>query len=209
MNGTEERHPINIVCFGASTTQGKRHAECDRWTNLLQRALEGRAPGRYRVFNRGQGGQTSADGLARIMTDVVPLLPGIVLLQFGFNDASVGMGFHVPRVSVSDFLRNIREIDRIVTQHGGRTACIINHLEQSPGEQGNGLSYTENHAPYESGLRRLTAEFGLSAIDLPAMMRDREIALDEFLIDDGIHLSVKGSHIYAEMILEGLRDLLP
>lgn len=200
--------PVSIICFGDSITAGVRHAEGERWTVRLQQSLNRLAPNSYRVFNRGIGGQTSAQGLARILTDVVPHLPGFVLVQFGFNDAVIPPGFLIPRVSVREYQEKLREIKRIVESHNGRCIFIINHLENSPGETGNGRTYTENHADFEAGLRELVTAEKAPFIDLPAAMRERKIDLSEFLCDDGIHLSTRGAELFAEMILDGLLPLL-
>ena len=60
-----------LVAYGDSITQGHKLDERLRWTTMLQQRLDDQQPGRApRVINAGVGGNTSAEGLARIDRDV-------------------------------------------------------------------------------------------------------------------------------------------
>ncbi len=80
---------LNIICFGDSITEGGDFEKPKRWTSLLQARLDENYPKGYRVINRGIGGNTSAQGFDRFCDDVLPYLPGLLLVEFGFNDANV------------------------------------------------------------------------------------------------------------------------
>jgi len=197
---------IPIICFGDSITQAYGPPERDRWPMALQQRLDDWQPGRFKVFNRGIGGQTSSQGLDRIGCDVAPLLPGIVLIQFGFNDAVIMPGLKAPRVGVDGFQAKLREIHRVVRAGRGRPVFIINHTERSPDRQENGRTYQENYKPYDKALRQVAKSLRAAAIDLPLMMKERAVNLDAFLAADGIHLTPDGNHLYADMVFEGLRS---
>jgi lysophospholipase L1-like esterase len=199
----------NIICFGDSITAADGPADCDKWTGVLQRMLDARELEAYKVYNRGIGGQTSAQGLERIFTHVTPHLPGIVLVEFGFNDAVIMTGTLIPRLTIEEFKVKMREIHRIVTVHGGQTVFIINHTQHDKLEQGNGEPYEETYARYETAIRELIVELHIPGIDLPCMIEERQVDLATFLTDDGIHLTTEGNRIYAEMIYEGLQAVLP
>ena len=197
-----------IVAFGDSITQAFDQPDCCKWTGVLQRLLDDRVPGAYAVVNRGIGGQTAAQGLERILTDVTPQLPGLVLVEFGFNDAVIPQGMLIPRLTVDEFMVKMREIHRIVTAHGGQTVLIINHTQHDVLRQGNGEPYEETYARYETALRTLAVELAVPAIDLPAAMAARGVDLAAFLTADGIHLTREGNRIYGEMVLAGLQAIL-
>lgn len=199
--------PTNIICFGDSITAAAG-ADCDKWTGVLQRLLDTREAGLYKVFNRGIGGQTSAQGLTRIFSDVTPHLPGIVLVEFGFNDAVIMQGMLIPLLTIEEFKVKMREIHRIVSVHGGQTVFIINHTQHDKLEQGNGELYEDTYARYETAIRELIVELAIPGIDLPRMMTERQVNLATFLTDDGIHLTTEGNRIYAEMVYEGLGMVL-
>ena len=198
---------MNIICLGDSITQAFDQPECDKWTGVLQRLLD-ELPGEYKVFNRGVGGQTAAQGLDRVAGEVAPHLPGIVLVEFGFNDAVVPQGMLVPRLTVDEFKVKMREIARLVTAGGGQPVFIVNHIQHDVLQQGNGEPYEETYARYETAIRELLEEIPVPGIDLPRMMAERQVDLAPFLTDDGIHLTGEGNRIYGEMVFAGLQAVM-
>jgi len=119
---------INIICFGDSITEGAEFPNNARWTSLLQKKLDEAKPGVFEVHNRGIGGNTSAQGFDRFWTDVLPLLPGILLVQFGFNDANVKDFSIVQRVGLAEFEKNLREFHRIAVTNNSVLVFILNHI---------------------------------------------------------------------------------
>lgn len=195
-----------LICFGDSITEGAEFPCQDRWTTLLQTQLDFLYPGVFEVLNRGVGSNTTAQAFDRLASDVLPYLPGILLVQFGFNDANVRDWARVPRVGVDEFRKNLREFHRLALKQGQHCVFVINHMiGEVSGMQGNGHTYRDNFAPYNITIRELAARLNAPYIDLPSAMATRNIDLDEFLAPDRLHLSRAGNRIYAEMILEGLQ----
>jgi lysophospholipase L1-like esterase len=200
---------MNIVCFGDSITEGAEFAESQRWPSLLQAHLDRWRPGAFVVHNRGVGGDTTARAFDRLESDVLPLLPGVLLVQFGFNDANVRDWAHVPRVGLTEFQKNLHEFHRLGNTQGGECVFIVNHtIGAVPGRQGNGKSYNENFEPYNRTVGALARELGALAIDLPRMMQQRLVDLGDFLAVDRLHLSRAGNHQYAAMLFEGLSQIM-
>ena len=196
---------MNIICFGDSITEAAEVAPTDRWPTVLQSQLDEWKPGRFKVHNLGIGGHTSAQGFDRLDEDLLPVLPGLVVVQFGFNDANVRDWAVVPRVGLDEFKKNLREFHRIITVHQGRSVFIISHtIGAVPGEQGNGQSYKDNVEPYNIAIGQIAEELETSCIDLPSMMTQRQVDLGTFLSEDQIHLSADGNRIYADMVFDGL-----
>jgi lysophospholipase L1-like esterase len=197
-----------IVCFGNSITEGAEFSPAQRWTTLLQQRLDEWRPKTWQVYRRGVGGHTSTQGLARFAADVRPLLPAIVLVEFGFNDANVYDWTASPRVALADYVANLREMHRLVVSNG-ECIFIINHsIGAIDGRQGNGQSYNDNFAPYEAALRELAAQLGAPSIDLPALMREVRADPARFLAEDGLHLCVEGNRLYAGLVFGALKPLL-
>jgi lysophospholipase L1-like esterase len=199
---------VNLICFGDSITQASGVADCERWTAVLQHLLEAWRPGTFRLFNRGIGGHTAVQGFDRLGNDVLPLLPGLVLMEFGFNDAHILPHARIPRVSLDEFSAKMREMHRIIEERGGRVVLIINHTQDSTLVQGDGRSYTEGYLPYDTAIRALAVELNVPAIDLPTMMAERDVDLGAFLTEDGIHLTAAGNAEYADMVYTALRPVL-
>ena len=194
---------LNIICFGDSITEGGHVENPHRWTSILQSTLDEKWPDCYRVINKGIGGNTSAQGLDRFFDDVLPYLPGLLLVEFGFNDANVKDWSIEHRVSQQEFARNLREYHRAATALGSSCVYILNHtIVEVEGMQGNGRSYNENLAPYDRAVIELAEELQAEIIDLPRMMTARDIDLDAFLLEDNLHLSAAGNKHYAHMIFD-------
>ncbi len=198
----------NIICFGDSITHGEEFPPQQRWTSLLQQRLDAEFPSHYRVYNRGIGGNTTAQGMDRFEYDVLPLLPGLLLIEFGFNDANIRDWSTLPRVSLNEFARNLREFHAIAQRQHSTVVFIINHLiGEVPGQQGNGATYNTNFAAYNACIRSVAQDLKAAFIDLPAMMQERGLDDGSFVSADGIHLSDAANSHYAEMVYSGLVSL--
>jgi lysophospholipase L1-like esterase len=194
---------LNIICFGDSITESGDFEIAKRWTSLLQAKLDEKCPEAYRVINKGIGGNTSAQGFDRFCDDVLPYLPGLLLVEFGFNDANVKDWTIEPRVSLGEFVRNLREFHRIATAKNTSCVFLLNHsIAEVDGRQGNGPTYNENLLPYDQAVIKLAEELKAKVIDLPGMMTAKEISLDEYLSDDNLHLSEAGNKHYAQMVFD-------
>jgi lysophospholipase L1-like esterase len=201
----------NIVCFGDSITHARAFAEGDRWPTILQFKLNAWRPGAYKVYNRGIGGNTTAQGLERVADDVLPYLPGFLLVQFGFNDSNIRPWSRVSRVGLEDYRKNLREFHRIAAAHESRCAFIVNHPPARDTDEylaPNGKTYSANFAPYNEAVRQVAEELDAPTIDLPRIMQERQIAILSLVSEDGAHLSVEGNHIYADMVFERLKHIL-
>ncbi|MBN1886721.1 MAG: hypothetical protein JW850_01980 [Thermoflexales bacterium] len=202
---------MNIVCFGDSITHARAFAEGDRWPTILQFKLDAWRPGAYRVYNRGIGGNTTAQGLERIADDVLPYLPGLLIVQFGFNDSNIRPWSQVSRVGLEDYCKNLREFHRIAAAHQSRCAFIVNHLPARDTDEHlapNGKTYSANFAPYNVAVRQVAEELVAPSIDLPHIMQKRQIETRDLVSEDGAHLSIDGNHLYAGLVFERLKHLL-
>jgi lysophospholipase L1-like esterase len=206
MKPPRENHR-RVICFGDSITHAQDCAEADRWTTQLAFQLEQASPGRFEVFNRGIGGNTTALGLDRIQNDVISLLPGLVLIEFGINDAYVFPWAKIPRVALSGYMENLAEILRQVRAAQGEAVLIINHpittrTDQHP--QGNNKSVGANLEPYSQEARAWARNENLTVIDLPELLKQEVVSMEEFWSDDGVHLSPLGNRLYANFVFSSL-----
>ena len=196
---------INIICFGDSMTEGAEFPVNVRWTSLLQNKFDEAKPGTFKVHNRGIGGNTSAQGFDRFWSDVMPLLPGVLLIQFGFNDANVKDLSIVPRVGLAEFEKNLKEFHRIAEENNSIPVFILNHtIGEVDGNQGNGKTYNENMQPYDDAIRQIAKELKAELIDIPLQMTLREVDVNDFVSEDKLHLSMQANHVYADIVFSGL-----
>lgn len=199
---------INIICFGDSITEGAEFPVNARWTSLLQNKLDAVKPDTFIVQNRGIGGNTSAQGFDRFWSDVMPLLPGVLLIQFGFNDANVKDFSIVPRVGLEEFEKNLKEFHRIAKENNSVPVFLLNHtIGDVDGNQGNGKTYNENLQPYNETIRKIANESKAELIDIPLQMTLRDVEVNDFVSGDKLHLSIEANHIYADIIFSGLNQI--
>lgn len=191
---------MRIVCFGDSITQGHDLGDDKRWTGLLAKALPG-----HEIVNRGSGGNTTAMALDRIVGEILPLLPAIVVVEFGLNDCALYPGRRRNRVSLAEFRENYSEILDLCAAAGGRCLLIANHKVSQPCErQGNGRTRQENAEPYNQAIRDLARERSLPLLDIAARTVDHAALLHE----DGVHLNETGNRVYAGLARTALTPLL-
>ncbi len=186
---------MRIVCFGDSITHGYGLDDTQRWTGLLAQALPG-----HDVRNHGVCGNTTALALDRIIADILPLLPGICIIEFGLNDCALYAGRLRPRVSISEFRDNLDEIVSLCQTAGG-ICLLVAHHRVSPAE----LFHIE---PYNAVIRELATIKRVAMVDVAAGINARGEDAAALLHDDGVHLSPTGNRTYATLIHAALAPLL-
>lgn len=200
---------MNIVCFGDSITQCGHLNKADRWPYKLQQKLNEWKLGYYHVYNMGRNGDTSTEGLNRFSYQVLPHLPSLVLVQFGFNDAKVPPWASISLVSLEEYRRNLRELHRATLAHKGQCIFTVNHpIDTVKRLQGNNKSYSENFAPYNHAVREIAAELAAPSIDLPRVMEERGISPENLVNENNPHLSRAGSHLYSDIVFTALAPIL-
>jgi acyl-CoA thioesterase-1 len=198
----------NVVCFGDSITAA-HGAERHRWPVILQYRLEEWRPGCYNVYTQGSGGHTTAQGLERMESEVLVHMPGVVIIEFGLNDANCRPWQTKPRVSLSEYTENLLSIGRMVRSRKGIPVFTVNHPVYGPcGAQGDGRSYPRRVDSYNQAIRRVARTLKAGLIDLPALMRARRVDPKVFY-QDCVHLSPEGNRIYAGLVFERLTRILP
>ncbi len=197
---------MNIICLGDSITFAGNVAEGDRWPTILHGLLDERLPGLCKVWNRGVGGNTTSQGMERVTPSVLPLLPGLLICEFGFNDAYFHPWANKARVGLNEFRDNLGSFHQLALDHDSTCVFIVNHTIDTPAEpQCNGKFYDENYAPYTVAIREVAKALAAPAIDLPCMMIERGLVPADIVTEDGIHLTADGNRHYAEMVDEGLK----
>ncbi len=107
-----EAEELRIVALGSSSTEGTGASRPENaWPARLEAILEARFPGRrVDVVNRGRGGETAADNLARLERDVIALGPDVVIWQVGTNDALKELEPREVAARVREGIRRLREL---------------------------------------------------------------------------------------------------
>lgn len=205
------RHPAQtadtrtrVVAFGDSITRGYNLPVGAAWVDLLA-ARRDRAGHPVAVYNAGGNGNTSTDGRRRLDSEVLIHLPGLVLVEFGGNDAVEGER----HVTVDDFDRNLVAIHEAVTARGGRIILLTfppviddwHFAGRSPYYQARGGLDREVER-YRQRTREVAARLGVPLFDLDHLLRDfiKTRGPDAYINRDGVHLTAEGNRVVAEAV---------
>jgi lysophospholipase L1-like esterase len=154
-----------------------------------------------RVLNRGVGGNTTREALARIEKDVLAQKPYAVVVEFGINDA-----WHARAdIRAEEFRENYRRILAMLKEAKVSVIfAIVNHECRNDTPTGEGMVVRTRNARNNGIIRELAAEAGAKTIDMEAGLSDEGLRNQ-----DGIHLSAAGEHRYAEVALAVLGVVFP
>jgi lysophospholipase L1-like esterase len=176
-----------VVFFGDSITDG--------WSNP---SMGGFFPGRP-YYNRGIGGQTTAQMLLRFHADVIALQPKVVVILAGTNDLAGNAGPVEPR-NIQD---NLSDMAALARAHGVRVALatLLPVSDAARDAAGKPIVQTRARPPaaileLNAWIRGYAAREGHVLLDYYAATTDGAERLRADLSDDGLHPNAKG---YARM----------
>lgn len=209
---TSDTQYDTLVAFGDSITHGHQTDPALIWTTLLQAQLN-KACGQSapKVINAGIGGHTSAQGLARIETDVLAHQPALVLVEFGGNDTSQLNNKYVP---LTDFVANLNTMHRKITSLGGQVIFVsfppvINdwhaHGRNPFFKDAGGLD--EYVQFYRDATKTIASELDCQFFDLDQLLRKAasEHGNEALIEPDGVHLKPQAHQLVADALTQFLR----
>ena len=206
----------SFYLFGDSICFGQLVSVNHSWAMLLATAIN-KLPifeGKVLLQNTGVNGNTTRQALERMHHDVTFYHPDYLMIQFGMNDCNYWLtDIKLPRVSPKAFVANLEEMVLRAL------ACGTHHVflnTNHPSLKGNfshvsEKTYDQSNAEYSELVR--DAYRNMVQDQLPVTLIDMEAAwkmklhensvgsLDSLLLADGIHLSVSGHRLYAEVVV--------
>ena len=189
----ESGQPVRIVCFGDSVTgvyyhTGNRRAWCDLVGLSLRQIYPGAHP---EMINAGVSGNSTADGLRRMDTDVLRDQPQLVIAMFGLND--------VVRVPPEVFRANLRQIVQRSRAAGAEVILMTPNLV-SDGDPARTLAKV---AAFAQITREVGRELQVPVTDTirafeSVQASDRRAWIR--LMSDAIHPNMRGHRLIAEEV---------
>ena len=172
------------MAFGDSLTAGFGVEAGFSYPDFLQKEIE-----RYRVVNAGISGDTTSGGLSRI-DRVTALKPRIVILELGGNDGLRGLPLASTRANLDQMIGTLRK-------SGARVVLA-------------GITLPPNYGPdyireFEKIYKDLAARYKLPFIPF---LLEGVVGVPGMMQPDGIHATVKGNQVVANLVLRTLRPLL-
>ncbi len=195
----------HIIFFGDSICVGQWVSIEKTWVFRIAANLGNKEPSEFVVHNRSINGNTTRQALERMQFDVLSHNPFMVVIQFGLNDAAIwadAKGY--PRVSKEAYIANIKEIIERCHNYGVKE-IIVNSNHPAPLNRKllpNSDRYFEDlNTEYYLSLKNLLASFdGVHFFDIRKLIENEKefYAPEDFLLDDGIHLNLRGHDFYYE-----------
>ena len=182
---------VKIVALGDSLTYGWMAER--GFLDYLKVMLNKKYPGsKFKIINRGIPGDTAKDGLRRVDSDVIRLLPDLVLIQFALNDAYTDF-------SPDDFQKNIESIIlKVKEKTDSEIALLTSVALLNPGE--NRIAREFYRRIHECGER-----FNLPVVFVDEYWENKiasGIKHTTLVQSDGIHPNEKGYELMAEAVFE-------
>lgn len=209
-----------IVAFGDSITRGHTLKDETTWPHYLSLSLTDRlGPSAPEVFNAGGNGNTTRDGLARIQADVLDKKPGLVLVEFGGNDAGHNpIDYPDKHVTLQEFERNLRHINDLVANADGRVVFVtfppvIEALRPNGGKH---PFFESAGGPdafigiYRQATRKAARELGRPLFDLELFIHEQinNHGLSTIMDNDGVHLTIQCNQMIAAALLPRVLEWL-
>jgi lysophospholipase L1-like esterase len=157
--------------------------------------------------NRGIGGQTTLQMLARFEQDVVSLNPKLVVVLGGTNDIAAG-------ISANQIEANLTTIGDLARAHGIK-AIFASILPVSDYHKADDPRFerTVNRPPetiqtVNNWMRGWCQSQGLTYMDYYSAMVDSAGRMQADLSDDGLHPNAKGYRVMSPVALEAIGRIL-
>lgn len=183
-----------IVFFGDSITYGQYVDPEYIWTTIITNNLSKNND--LITFRNAVSGETSRQLLLRYSRDVQEIKPDILTIQCGLNDCNYWLSDNgVPRVSKESYKANLNEmIDRAEVFNIKKIIFIGSHpvTKKITGP----ITLEESRREYNQIFKEVAQNRQITYIDIESQFDN----INEYLLNDGIHLSKKGHIKYVEII---------
>jgi acyl-CoA thioesterase-1 len=182
-----DKRPL-IVCFGDSLTAGYGAEFGKSYPDYLQADLDARGY-HYRVVNQGISGNTTKDGVERVV-NVIAMKPAVVVVEFGGNDGLRGL-------RIEDSRSNLDKIVATLKASGTRVVLA-------------GISLPPDYGP--DYIKQFNETYALLAKKynvplLPFLLKDA-FGVDGMMQRDNTHATAEGNKVVANNVLPFVLPLL-
>jgi lysophospholipase L1-like esterase len=185
--------PVKIIAFGSSSTAGYGASSPEfNYPNRLAVQLHRQYPtADITVINRGQGGEDAVEMMKRLQTSVIDMHPDLVIWQVGTNAVLRNLDPGETIKLVEDGIARIQAAGADLVLVDPQYSPRVNERAESAGKMINLLGKVAE-------LRKV------GIFPRFEVMRDwhekQAIPIDNFVIDDGLHMSDWGYACFAQLL---------
>lgn len=182
---------VTIVAFGDSITAGYavRRGFTVFWKEMLQKKYP---DARIKLINSGNSGDTTIDGLARLDWNVLAYEPDLVTINFGINDAALGIG-------PDEFKLNLRQmIMRIRAGPASEILLLSSQPIETPG-------FDKMVLKYYNAVKEVAKDEDVGFVDVYAAWMERVnkgTPLSSFILEGLDHPNEEGYKVIAEELMK-------
>jgi acyl-CoA thioesterase-1 len=210
--------PIKVTFFGDSTCVGQGVSIYQGWVTKIAKHFDDygqKINQEILVSNRSINGRTSRQALEDMPYQIQSQGIDILVVQFGLNDCNYWATDHgLPRVSLTGFIENLREII-LRAERSGVYRILLNNNHPTARDKaimaGTTMTYEASNRCYNAAIRKLAA-------DLPSSIRFQDVEsffnsninkqqpIEKFLLSDGLHPSIAGHEQYFRLMCPVIQD---
>jgi lysophospholipase L1-like esterase len=179
---------MKVVAIGDSITYGYPYTINDSWVRLTSDKLN------LNIINQGVCGDLTRDMLYRFFEDVLSLKPTHVIIMGGTNDAYCNL-------TVDEISRNISKMVKQSLNHDIIPILALPIPCQDINEE-------KILGGYRDWMRCFTAYKKVSLLDFYSQMLKNDGKIQDELLIDGVHPSLKGYDLMMKLAVAQLRVIL-
>ena len=203
-----------IIGFGDSLTYGYGVDINTSYIDRLDKYMPLYYPSiSWNIVKKGVNGDNTKGALKRLKKDVLDLNPNIVIILFGTNDSST---YDNSFCSQFEYENNLLEIITKIKSHNNRTGlnnCIPIPVLVTPppviDEKVAPFTSCNRIQQYAFIVKKLASEHNCPDVDYyNNMIQESNGNINEYLQDDGVHLSYKGYDCMYDCIFSELTKLI-
>ncbi len=189
---------MKLILFGDSLTYGYGVSSNENIETLIKNAYPS-----WKVINKGINGDSTRDARKRFERDVASLKPDIVTFLFGSNDSAMGEGYitlYEYNINLEMMIEKLKLIN---------PKCKIIMITPPPVDDTVFMPYNYNERlePYVENCRNLAKKHNLVLADFNLHLKEViKNGIDEYLQEDGEHLSKKGYIEFFKCIEKSLKN---
>lgn len=206
---------LKLAFFGDSICVGQGISIHDSWVvNISKKLTES---SRFKknnllITNSSVNGRTTRQALEDMPYEIQNHRYDVLIIQFGMNDCNYwDTDRGMPRVSKNAFKANLIEIiDR--AKNFGSKQIMLNTNHPTPRDERfkyREISYQDSNLEYNQIIREVASineEIILNDVEeyMLSLIEKEKLRIEEIVLKDKLHLSLKGHQIYFDIIYDKL-----
>ena len=209
----KKKQNLKITFFGDSIFTGQGVSIYKSWVSKIANFLDEYSKNfkyDFLITNSSVNGRTTRQALEDMQYQVMSQGVDILVIQFGLNDCNYWLtDAGMPRVSKGAYIANIKEIiDRGFAAGAKQILLNNNHptsrtIDIIPGTD---ITFEESNKEYSNAISQECLKFGPRVRfqniykSFKDVLHQSNTDIKDFLLEDGLHLSVKGHETYLNIM---------